>query len=386
MSGRTGSSKPHGGRRTDVVGDGVSPSSSSGGAKDAGVNAVEPRKPRVPLSIRLRVWWIQTADRIKSPDEYNRALVILTAVLGWITSSVAVQILITLVMVKILGWTGHKLEGTWFKDLGVLVAAVSGVISYLPLLLLPHLKETLWGPGSWWCRPTTKDDGRRADAHGDGKRFPAFVGSSGGSKDPKSRGSKSTGGSSVHGGGRRPVGWWSVLGWAALAAGVAFLLIQVFGWVAQLATDGKTSSNDASVGITEILVQWFHGGGSLGWAVCVILFITAFVTPVLEELLFRGVVTRSLLDSSFARDAEGRETRMRSSMVCLVGGVLFALTHLIGVGNTFEAWLTLACMTVLGWAFGLLDLRFRSVVPSIVSHVLYNCLVLGLMIFSAASM
>ena len=53
----------------------------------------------------------------------------------------------------------------------------------------------------------------------------------------------------------------------------------------------------------------------------VTIFITAFITPVLEEMLFRGVVTKSLLESSFAKTPAGESTRMRSSMVCLVGGL-----------------------------------------------------------------
>lgn len=316
---------------------------------------------RIPISIRLKVWSIQTIDRLKTPEESNRILVLLTAILGWLTAMVAVQSLITLCMYQIIQWTGHKLEGSWFQDLSVLVAALSGVLAYLPLLLLPHLKETLWGPGSWWCRPHLNAD-----------------------EDVKSLGKKAR--NAADGDGTSAKTWWSVVLWAAFAAVVSFLLIQAFGFLTRLITGGDVSSNDSSEGITKILVQLFHGQGALPWAVWVTIFITAFITPVLEEMLFRGVVTKSLLESSFAKTPAGESTRMRSSMVCLVGGLLFGVTHLIGVASAPEAWLTLSGMTVLGWAFGLLDMKFKSVIPSIVSHVLYNCLVLGLMIISTAMM
>ena len=313
----------------------------------------------IPISIRLKVWSIQTIDQLKTPEESNRILVLLTAILGWLTAMVAVQSLITLCMYQIIQWTGHKLEGSWFQDVSVLVAALSGVLAYLPLLLLPHLKETLWGPGSWWCRPHLNAD-----------------------EEVKSLGKKAQDDAD----GTSSKTWWSVVLWAAFAAVVSFLLIQAFGFLTRLITGGDVSSNDSSEGITKILVQLFHGQGALSWAVWVTIFITAFITPVLEEMLFRGVVTKSLLESSFAKTPAGESTRMRSSMVCLVGGLLFGVTHLIGVASAPEAWLTLSGMTVLGWAFGLLDMRFKSVIPSMVSHVLYNCLVLGLMIISTAMM
>lgn len=327
----------------------------------------------IPFSIRFKVWSIQTLDRLKTPDESNRILVLLTAILGWVTAMVAVQSLITLCMYQIIQWTGHKLEGSWFQDVSVLVAALSGVLAYLPLLLLPYLKETLWGPDSWWCRPHAVIDNNKKKRKSSG---PDGQGAQG-VKNTKN---------SVDGNVSSFRTWWSVILSAALAAVVSFLLIQAFGLIARLVTKGDIASNDSSEGITEVLVQLFHGQGSLPWTVWVTIFITAFITPVLEEMLFRGVVTKSLLESSFAKTPTGEHTKMRSSMVCLVGGFVFGLTHLIGVASVPEAWLTLAGMTVLGWAFGLLDMRFRSVIPSMMSHVLYNCLVLGLMIASTAMM
>ena len=56
----------------------------------------------IPISIRLKVWGIQTIDRLKTPEEANRILVLLTAILGWLTAMVAVQSLITLCMYQII--------------------------------------------------------------------------------------------------------------------------------------------------------------------------------------------------------------------------------------------------------------------------------------------
>ena len=79
--------------------------------------------------------------------------------------------------------------------------------------------------------------------------------------------------------------------------------------------------------------------------------------PVLEELVFRGAITRELL------------RKFRPGMAIFISGLLFGLIHFNPVQSVFGF---LAGM-LLAWLYW----RTRSVVPCIVVHVLNNALSVG---------
>lgn len=85
----------------------------------------------------------------------------------------------------------------------------------------------------------------------------------------------------------------------------------------------------------------------------------ALLGPVLEELMFRGAITRELL------------RKFRPGMAIFISGLLFGLIHFNPVQSVFGF---LAGM-LLAWLYW----RTRSVVPGIVVHVLNNSLSVWLM-------
>ena len=80
----------------------------------------------------------------------------------------------------------------------------------------------------------------------------------------------------------------------------------------------------------------------------------ALLSPILEELMFRGAITRELL------------RKFRPGMAIVISGLLFGLIHFNPVQSVFGF---LAGM-LLAWLYW----RTRSVVPCIVVHVLNNSL------------
>jgi len=104
----------------------------------------------------------------------------------------------------------------------------------------------------------------------------------------------------------------------------------------------------------DLLTQMF-GGGIVGMTLTFAL--VAIVAPVLEEMLFRGVVLGALT------------TRIGKWGAILLGAVVFSLLHL-------DVW-SLLPFTVLGIGLGWLAVRGRSLWPAVLAHVLYNAAILA---------
>lgn len=126
------------------------------------------------------------------------------------------------------------------------------------------------------------------------------------------------------------------LGWTALMGiGAVLLLSALTGWLDFLPDWLETSFD-------HILSSWA--------GVCYV----ALLGPVLEELLFRGAITRELL------------RKFRPGMAIFISGLLFGLIHFNPVQTVFGF---LAGM-LLAWLYW----RTRSVIPCVVVHVLNNSL------------
>lgn len=126
------------------------------------------------------------------------------------------------------------------------------------------------------------------------------------------------------------------LGWTVLAGVSAIALM-----------DGLMSLLDFLPDWLENTFQQLQGN----WGGIVYI---AVLGPVLEELMFRGAITRELLN------------RFRPTTAILISGLLFGLIHF----NPAQSVAGLLMGILLAWLY----YRTRSVVPGIVVHVLNNSL------------
>ncbi len=93
------------------------------------------------------------------------------------------------------------------------------------------------------------------------------------------------------------------------------------------------------------------GTGVFEWSPVVLILLAVVAAPILEELLFRGFMCRTMLGFWSKRNA------------VLGSALIFAVVH---PGPSFPP------VFLLGLAAAILYLRSRSVVPGMILHALYN--------------
>lgn len=343
------------------------------------------------LWVHFRVWLATVYDRLHGTGETQVALAVITALLGWLSCMVAVQTLVLLALASLLLATGHSPNGPWSTNVSVLGSTLSAVLAYFPLLLIPQIRSTFLSNKSWLALPTmpechgdgkgnpedtrtdaihaSADDG--GDKHDESAGNPVAVGTDGGSRD----------GLTAFDDERIPERWPRVVLVSIATAIVVFLLVQVIGACIRLFI-GSTPGNDSTDSLSSSVSMMMHGQGA-PWAVVLSIIMSVVVMPFMEECLFRGVVTKSLVDSVFARDMAGHRTLTRTIIACVIGGMLFAGVHLVGVSSMPDAIVTFLGLGILGSLFGLIDVRYRSVLPSFISHVVYNAIVVVFMFIGA---
>lgn len=147
------------------------------------------------------------------------------------------------------------------------------------------------------------------------------------------------------------VGWrWkrSDLGWGLLAGFVA-LVVEVAMFAIVKGLDIPTRSNLQLV-----------GSGEPNWIARVVLVVLIVVlAPIIEELMFRGVIMASLL------------SRMRTVFAVGVQGVMFGLVHFeptFGVENIG----LIVILSSVGCVFGAASYLSRSLGSSVIAHAVVN--------------
>ncbi|WP_317932585.1 JDVT-CTERM system glutamic-type intramembrane protease MrtJ [Halioxenophilus sp. WMMB6] len=95
-----------------------------------------------------------------------------------------------------------------------------------------------------------------------------------------------------------------------------------------------------------------------GWQVLLLIL----VYPVLEEIVFRG-----LLQSLLLKATGSRYCLAGVSYANLMAALLFALAHLPRVGGLFALWFFLP-----GLVFGFFRDRTGNLLPAILLHILFN--------------
>jgi ABC-2 type transport system permease protein len=128
------------------------------------------------------------------------------------------------------------------------------------------------------------------------------------------------------------------------------------GWQAMAVETGVATLLCLAVGIawTKILETGVFGDAGTGvfeWSPVVLILLAVVAAPILEELLFRGFMCRTMLGFWSKRNA------------VLGSALIFAVVH---PGPSFPP------VFLLGLAAAILYLRSRSVVPGMILHALYN--------------
>jgi membrane protease YdiL (CAAX protease family) len=97
-----------------------------------------------------------------------------------------------------------------------------------------------------------------------------------------------------------------------------------------------------------------------GTEVAVLVVIAVLLAPFFEELVFRGLLLRSLL------------ARMDQNYAIGVCGVVFALVHALDF--SLGTLVRLPALAAVGWICAYLAVRHRSLSPAILFHLGFNAL------------
>lgn len=158
------------------------------------------------------------------------------------------------------------------------------------------------------------------------------------------------------------VGWrfrWSDLGWGPLAWLGAIAAQIVLGALVLVLDVPLTSNVDGTI----------EAGSDRAYVIATL--ITAVIAaPVVEELVFRGLVLRGLL------------SRMGPVLAVGLQGVLFGLAHVDPVRGWGNAGLV-AVLSGVGIAFGVAAYLLRRLGPTVIAHAIFNGLVLVLVLTGA---
>jgi len=152
---------------------------------------------------------------------------------------------------------------------------------------------------------------------------------------------------SSRGGLSREVFLFRRLTWPSLMASLAGFAVALYGislathWLAQI-----TGGQGPNVRIDSHDPQ----------SVAIYLFLFVVTTPVCEEILYRGLLVAWL-----------RRIGWRDSVIWLVGSLIFAANHWIPLGFVWAA-----AMIGLGAILFALRIRYESLVPAWLAHLLFN--------------
>jgi membrane protease YdiL (CAAX protease family) len=137
------------------------------------------------------------------------------------------------------------------------------------------------------------------------------------------------------------------LTWPALAASIVGFVIVMLGvpivthWLTHV-TGGRSQ---------EVRID-FHDARS----VAMVIFLFVVTTPVTEEILYRGLLVAWL-----------RRLGWRDFTILLFGSLIFATNHIIPVGIVWGV-----AMVLLGVVLFVLRLRYESLSPAWLAHLLFN--------------
>lgn len=140
--------------------------------------------------------------------------------------------------------------------------------------------------------------------------------------------------------------------WTAVLMGVGWqvvLIILLIPFVLLLDSDEPAQ---------ELVQEIEETRAALGWAAIVLQVV--IIQPTIEEVMFRGILLRSLL----------RRVAPRNAIV--ISGLVFGAIHLAGTGLTLAAVPTIVGLGAFGMVLAVLALRHESLSRPILAHVGFN--------------
>lgn len=157
---------------------------------------------------------------------------------------------------------------------------------------------------------------------------------------------------------------------AGILVGVlAVAALQLVAWAVSL-VGVQLESTDTSTSVVSML-EWSMSSSAPWLFVPALLAAVGVIGPVAEELVFRGVIGRTVVDSGFARGRDGSRSTMQTLAACLVSGLFFGLPHVTGfsVAGLQGAVVMTLFGALLTW---MSSVRSRSLAPAIAAHVTLN--------------
>ena len=155
-----------------------------------------------------------------------------------------------------------------------------------------------------------------------------------------------------------------------LLVGVAVVvIIQLAAWLASLV--GLTvESSETSTSVISML-RWSLSSSAPWLFVPALLLTVGVVGPVAEELVFRGLIGRTVIDSGFASRGDGSRSKAQTLLACLLAGLFFGVVHITGLSAAgLEGAVVMTLVgAVLTW---LSSVKTRSLAPAVAAHVALN--------------
>lgn len=168
--------------------------------------------------------------------------------------------------------------------------------------------------------------------------------------------------------------WVKAVGVGVLTAFVIMLVLQVVGGLGNLILNGFGVKPEGTNQTTQAIMDYLRSGLNSGqfYMIALLILLTGVLGPFVEEVVFRGVIARSLYKSSFLKS---RIRRGRNLLTFMTSGFLFGVAHLMSTDLSFS-WTTVLTVLIT-WLLGSVlswfaSEKFDSLWPGVFTHVTYN--------------
>lgn len=168
--------------------------------------------------------------------------------------------------------------------------------------------------------------------------------------------------------------WVKAVGVGVLTAFVIMLVLQVVGGLGNLILNGFGVKPEGTNQTTQAIMDYLRSGLNSGqfYMIALLILLTGVIGPFVEEVVFRGVIARSLYKSSFLKS---RIRRGRNLLTFMTSGFLFGVAHLMSTDLSFS-WTTVLTVLIT-WLLGSVlswfaSEKFDSLWPGVFTHVTYN--------------